>query len=61
MFLSLIVGVWTTFWTAVALWRAANKKQGWWFFFLLVLPTLGILALIYIFAVEKMETGEWFS
>jgi len=59
--LSLLVGIWTMFWMAVALWRAANKKQGLWFFFLLIFSMWGILPLIYIFLVEKMEAKEWFS
>jgi len=59
--LSLLVGIWTMFWMAVALWRVANKKQGLWFFFLLIFSMWGILPLIYIFLVEKMEAKEWFS
>ena len=63
-FLALVLAIWTVFWAAVALWRAANQKHKLWFFalllFLLFLPLLGIPSLIYIFVVEKMEMGEWF-
>lgn len=50
----------------VALWRAANLKQRNWFIAILVLNTLGILDLIYLFkfAEKKLtikEVRSWFS
>jgi len=60
VFVGFLLAAWTLFWSAVALWRAANQKQKLWFFVLLLFPLWGIPALIYIFVVEKMEIGEWF-
>jgi hypothetical protein len=40
-------------WKAWALWRAAQLKQKVWFVVLLVLNTMGILEIIYLFVISK--------
>jgi hypothetical protein len=47
--------IWTLPWKGVALWKAANKKQTWWFAAMLVLNTVGILEILYIFVFSKMK------
>lgn len=49
------VVVWTIPWKAVALWRAARNGQRIWFFLLLILNTLAILEIIYIFFFSKKK------
>ncbi|GEM_PF-590597 len=44
--------IWGLFWKGFALWRAAQNKQGWWFLILLVINTMGILEIVYLFAVD---------
>jgi len=39
----------------VALWRAAKNNHKWWFVALLILNTLGLLELLYIFVFSKKE------
>jgi len=39
----------------IALWRAAKNNHKWWFIALLVLNTLGLLELLYIFVFSKKE------
>ena len=51
VFLPLLV--WTAVWKGFALWRAARRGQKVWFVILLIVNTLGILEIIYIFAVAK--------
>lgn len=41
--------VWVLVWKAVALWKAAREGQRWWFAGLLVVNTLGILEILYIY------------
>jgi len=41
--------VWSLIWKAIALWKAARNNQPAWFVVLLILNTLGILEIIYIF------------
>ena len=44
---------WSLFWKGVALWRSAQLKQRNWFIVMLVLSTIGILELIYLFRFAK--------
>jgi len=53
---------WTLPWKGVALWKSARNEHKWWFIALLVLNTMAILEIIYIFffskkkeAIEKKE------
>ncbi len=49
----LLLIVWTLPWKGVALWKAARLTQKWWFVILLVLNTIGILEILYIFVFSK--------
>lgn len=53
---SLLVALWVTPWKGVALWRAAGNKQLVWFICLLILNTLAILEIIYIFGFSKKKS-----
>jgi methionyl-tRNA synthetase len=44
-----LVLVWSLVWKGFALWKAARKKHLTWFIVLLVVNTLGILEILYIF------------
>jgi len=46
--LALLV-IWTVAWKGWALWRAARNKELAWYIVILLLNTLGILEIIYIF------------
>lgn len=45
--------IWTLAWKGVALWKAARNGSKPWFVVLLLLNTLGILEIIYIFGFSK--------
>lgn len=51
--LFIVMALWSIFWKGWALWIAAQNTHKVWFVILLVLNTLGILEIIYIFAVGK--------
>ena len=53
----LLVVVWSIFWKGWALWLAARRGEKWWFVILLIINTVGILEIIYIFAVAKRQDG----
>lgn len=53
-----LILVWTLPWKGVALWRAAKNNQKWWFVAILVLNTLAILEIIYIFYFSKPKKTE---
>ena len=45
--------VWSLLWKGLALWRAANLKQRNWFISILILNTLGIVEIVYLFKFAK--------
>ncbi len=52
-FLLIPLIVWSLFWKGWALWRAAKNDSKPWFIALLVLNTVGILEILYIFVFGK--------
>jgi len=50
-----IVLVWSLVWKGIALWKSARKKQPAWFIILLIVNTLGILEILYIFLFSKIK------
>lgn len=53
--LSLLVILWVLPWKGYALWISAKKGQKWWFIALLVINTLAILEILYIFVFSKKK------
>jgi hypothetical protein len=49
---------WSIVWKGLALWKAAHKEHKWWFVAFMVLNTLGILEILYlyVFSVGKKLT-----
>ncbi len=43
--------IWSAIWKGIALWKAARRDQLGWYLALLVLNTVGLLPIIYIFLV----------
>jgi methionyl-tRNA synthetase len=46
---------WSVVWKGIALWKAARANQRNWFIALLVVNTVGVLEIIYIFLINKKE------
>jgi|CXWL01.1.fsa_nt_gi hypothetical protein len=53
--LILIAVLWSVAWKGYALWLAARNGHKWWFIALLLINTLAILEIIYIFAIGLPE------
>lgn len=51
-----IIVVWTLIWKGLALWKAARNRSLVWFIAILIINTLGILEIIYIFLISKEKT-----
>lgn len=49
------MAIWVLPWKGWALWLAAKRGEKWWFIAILVLNTLAILDIIYIFAIAKKK------
>jgi len=54
--LILLVILWILPWKGVALWKAAQLKDKCWFIALLVINTMAILEILYIFIFSKRKT-----
>jgi len=52
--------VWSLFWKGLALWHAGRRGQPWWFVIMLIVNTVGILEIIYLFLVLKLKLSELF-
>ena len=50
-----VLALWTVFWKGIALWMAARRDHLAWYVILLVLNTVGILEMVYIFSVAPKQ------
>lgn len=53
-----LIGIWTLPWKGVALWKAARLKQKGWFVTLLIINTLALLDILYIFVLSKRTNAD---
>jgi hypothetical protein len=54
----LILVIWSFVWKGIALWYAGGKKDKIWFIVLLLLNTVGILDMLYIFIFSKRKSTK---
>jgi len=56
----ILLTIWSLFWKGWALWKSANKKQLIWFIILLMINTVGILEILYIFYFNRynLDNGK---
>lgn len=50
-----VLGIWSLIWKGFALWRAAQDQSKLWFVVLLIVNTLGVLEIVYIFVISPMR------
>jgi hypothetical protein len=55
----LLAVVWSLLWKGLALWRAAKRGEKIWFVVFLLVNTLGILEIIYLFAVTGAKLSDF--
>ncbi|MEZ5889542.1 MAG: DUF5652 family protein [Xanthobacteraceae bacterium] len=60
-FLLAVIVLWSLFWKGCALWHAARRGEAWWFIAILVINTLGLLEIIYLFGFAKLKAGALLS
>lgn len=53
-----IISVWSLVWKGLALWKSARKTHLVWFIVLLVVNTVGILEILYIYIFSEMRKGK---
>jgi methionyl-tRNA synthetase len=57
-FLFAVLVVWTITWKGIALWKAVKNNSKAWYVIMLVLNTVGILEIIYIFFFSKKKENS---
>lgn len=57
IFLALLI-IWTLIWKGMALWKAARNSNKAWFVILLVVNTLGILEILYLYIFSKKDSSS---
>ena len=54
----ILLVIWTTVWKGLALWKSARLSNKWWFIALLIINTVGILEILYLFIFSKKDKEE---
>jgi hypothetical protein len=55
LWLLIVILVWTAVWKMLALWKAARNNSPVWFILLILVNTMGILEILYLFVFSKMK------
>lgn len=53
--------LWGLVWKGLALWKAAHKEAKIWFVLLLIVNTVGLLEIAYIFLLHKIDFLKFFN
>ena len=53
--LLIILGIWESIWKAIALWKAARNNHKVWYVIILIINTIGILPILYIYVFSKKK------
>lgn len=57
-FLLSLIMLWSLFWKGNALWHAARRRHLTWFILLLVVNTMGLLEIAYLYYLHKYDLGS---
>jgi len=55
---AIFILVWSLLWKGLALWKAAGKKHLWWYIIMLIINTLGLLEIAYIFYLSQWDLDK---
>lgn len=53
--------LWSLFWKGLALWHSSRRGEYWWFVIMLVINTVGILEIVYLFAIAGIKPHGLFT
>jgi len=56
-----VILLWSAVWKGLALWHSARRGEPIWFVILLVVNTLGIVEIVYLFFFAKIKPDKLFS
>ena len=58
IWLILVITIWEGIWTALAMWRAAKRRDVWWFIVFFVINLFGIPEIIYLILTRKNKSRK---
>jgi hypothetical protein len=53
-----VILIWTLIWKGFALWKSAKKNQTIWFIIILLINTIGILEILYIYVFSEINLDK---
>jgi hypothetical protein len=53
-----LLALWSIVWKGIALWKACKNGSKFWFIIILILNTLGVLEILYIFLLYKIDFSK---
>ncbi len=53
--LFIVLAIWEIYWKGRGLWASAQKKEKWWFIAMLLINTVGILPIAYLYYFSKKK------
>lgn len=53
----LLIALWSIFWKGIGLWKSARNGQKYWFIAILLINSVGILPILYIYVFKEGEKG----
>jgi len=59
--LLVILLLWSLVWKGLGLWHSARRGEWIWFVIMMLVNTVGILEIVYLFAVAKIKPDKLFS
>ncbi|WP_321420586.1 DUF5652 family protein [uncultured Methanomethylovorans sp.] len=57
MALFLVLVFWDLMWKGIGLWKAARNEEKYWFIAILIINSLGIVPILYIYVFQKGKKG----
>lgn len=56
--LAFVAAIWSLAWKGLALWHAGRQGDNWWFIAILLINSVGILEIVYLFFVLKLKFDQ---
>lgn len=52
------LALWSIPWKALALWKSARHSEKWWFIIFILVNTVGLLEIFYLFVLPKIKKNK---
>jgi hypothetical protein len=59
--LLVVLVLWSILWKSLALWHSARQGRPYWFVAFIILNTIGVLELVFLFGILRLKFNQLFS